>query len=85
MPQATLAITTPGLTARVHLSLSVKGLQNLDVGSLSDPFVVSVPPPRLFSPAARDLFGWDLSFYPTLQNLLISLSCLVCGRRESLV
>lgn len=40
-PQAAAVIAGAGLTARVHLSLSVTGLQNLDVGSLSDPFVVS--------------------------------------------
>ena len=35
-------IAGAGLTARVHLSLSCKGLANVDVGSKSDPFVVSV-------------------------------------------
>ena len=34
-------IAGAGLTARVHLSVSCKGLANVDVGSLSDPFVVS--------------------------------------------
>lgn len=37
-------IAGAGLTARVHLSLSCDGLANLDVGSKSDPFVVSTSP-----------------------------------------
>lgn len=41
LPQAASVIAGAGLTARVQLSLSCKGLANLDVGSKSDPFVVS--------------------------------------------
>eukprot|EP00904_Undaria_pinnatifida_P009983 jgi/Undpi1/6114/HiC_scaffold_20.g08599.m1 len=38
--EAASVIAGAGLTARVQLSLSCKGLANLDVGSKSDPFVV---------------------------------------------
>lgn len=65
VPQAAATIAGAGLTAKVHLSLSVKNLQNLDAGSLSDPFVVSVFFLPLCFPVADGVFvGLDLLSNP---------------------
>lgn len=52
--QAASVIAAAGLTARVHLSLSCEGLANLDVGSMSDPFVVSASRVCTASPASNE-------------------------------